>query len=71
MADEIDQMQERNEVLEVVRASRKPVIKPLPATGHCYYCESEIGDTQTFCDHECRDAWDAEQKAIARNGGAR
>ena len=71
MADEIDQMQERNEKLDALIATRKAVHKWPTPTGLCHYCDATIGPGMLFCDTDCRDGWEHEQKAIARNGGAR
>ena len=71
MADEIDQMQERNEKLDALRAMRKPTHKGPTPTGRCHYCDETISSIMLFCDSECSEGWEHEQKAIARNGGAR
>ena len=71
MADEIDQMQDRNEVLDQLRASRKPVNRGPAPIGKCHYCSETVIGQVLFCDSDCRDGWEQELAAKRRNGGAR
>ncbi|MFZ1180892.1 MAG: hypothetical protein WAN92_05130 [Herbaspirillum sp.] len=40
----------------------------LQATGHCRFCDAEIGNILLFCDADCRDDYDREQAALKRAG---
>lgn len=72
MADEIDQMQERNERLDALHPLRiVPVAQRISATGFCHYCDESVAPALLFCDTGCRDGWEHEQRAIKRNGDAR
>ena len=40
----------------------------MPYTGECYFCGSVVRKSMRFCDADCRDDWDAEQRAKQRQG---
>lgn len=52
--------------LAAILSARRP--KPVKATGACLFCGEPLPGDQRFCDAECRDGWQAEQAARARNG---
>ena len=60
--DEADLSQDRaeREAPYLLAASRKPV-GPV-ATGRCLICGEIVGDTQRWCDGDCRDAWERMRK---------
>ena len=61
MTDEIDRAADEAErYLSEALRQRKPEA-PGP-TGRCLFCDEIVGDTQRFCDAECRDMWDRERK---------
>ncbi len=61
MTDEIDHAADEAErYLSEALRQRKPEA-PGP-TGRCLFCDEIAGDTQRFCDAECRDMWDRDQK---------
>jgi hypothetical protein len=61
MTDEIDHAADEAErYLSEALRQRKPEA-PGP-TGRCLFCDEIVGDTQRFCDAECRDMWDRERK---------
>lgn len=61
MTDEIDRAADEAErYLSEALRQRKPEA-PGP-TGRCLFCDEIAGDTQRFCDAECRDMWDRDQK---------
>jgi hypothetical protein len=47
------------------RRRRDPCLVPM---GLCYFCQSETPVTFLFCNAECRDDYEIEQRALARNG---
>lgn len=61
MTDEIDRAADEAErYLSEALRQRKPEA-PGP-TGRCLFCDEIVGDTQRFCDAECRDLWGRDQK---------
>jgi hypothetical protein len=54
---------------EAAVARRKP--EGPPPTGECLYCGALLKDGRRWCNQYCRDDWQREQDAIARNGGVR
>lgn len=40
-----------------------------PATGKCLFCGEAVGEGNRFCDSFCRDDYQRELDAQARNGG--
>ena len=62
MADIVDVTNDREEVnlAHAVKASRKPT-GPLP-NGRCHFCDEIVNDEQRFCDTDCRDGWEREQR---------
>lgn len=50
----------------VIANSKKPA-GPVP-DGHCHYCGEGVLPDTPFCDAECRDAWQHEQRLRAING---
>ena len=67
MADDADITAARAEVEAefFTRRRREPGLVPF---GACYYCQSETGSGILFCNAECRDDYEIEQRALRRNG---
>ena len=71
MADIVDTANEKADMLLAAglakqqQARAKDRIEP---TGLCHWCEDIVGDTQTFCSTDCRDDFDRQARAKARNG---
>jgi hypothetical protein len=67
MADVADIAGENDEynLIEARVTSRKPT-GPAP-TGRCHYCDEIVADDHPFCDPECRDEFDREQRLRARS----
>ena len=42
--------------------------KPLPPVGYCYYCSEPLKGGERFCDTDCRDDYERQEKSKARNG---
>lgn len=61
------EMEEREAQLKLQR-SKTSTVKIY--TGYCQYsrCEAEVGENQRFCDAECRDGYDTEQRMLSRLG---
>ena len=51
-----------------IRAATK-VHRTLAPTGHCHFCDEPVD--RLFCSPECRDGWEAEDRARQRNQGSR
>ena len=52
--------------------SRKANQKEVNATGKCLYCEEPLNiPGQRWCNAECRDRWEKENKRFSRIAGAR
>jgi hypothetical protein len=44
--------------------------KALLYSGYCYYCYEEVHSPHIFCNNECRDDWEKEQRMKKINGSA-
>jgi hypothetical protein len=66
MADDADRADAQIEQqLEAARSVRQP---SLSYTGRCHYCGAITGGGRRFCDADCRDDWQRDRIARARNG---
>lgn len=67
MADIADITAERDESEHALRlaASRKPVGPQ--ANGFCHWCDEPVDRPLRYCDAECRDSHEREQKLVGRN----
>lgn len=54
----------RNQAILGVKAR----FEALPYTGYCHYCKEATGATKIFCDPECRDDYDRQEKLKHING---
>lgn len=52
-----DEDWQREHLIAIARAKNKPIIE----TGHCIYCDESIQKGR-FCDSECREDYELEQK---------
>lgn len=52
-----------------IKQVRDQVGSRLPAVGQCYYCQEYVDNHLRFCDVECRDDWEMEQKQRKASGG--
>ena len=69
MTDVFDQATEREEKdreLAIALQRRKAAV--LPDVGHCYYCGEATRPGQRFCDADCRDGYEFEQRQRAKQG---
>lgn len=69
MSDNADLAQEYEEVaLIVARINHNySALQRLPRTGFCHYCKEPIEKEKLFCDADCRDDYEWEQKGKGRN----
>jgi len=67
MADDIDLAQEREAIeRDNCIANNKKPNGPTP-TGYCHYCDEVLKHAdQRFCNADCRDGWDKEQRLRGR-----
>jgi hypothetical protein len=67
MPDDADVTQARAEVEAefFARRTRAPGLSPIRV---CYFCSSTIDGNFLFCDSYCRDDYEREERALARNG---
>lgn len=68
----MDIIDHADEVMEQMQTARIEAIRTtkarLPSIGRCHYCSSATEENQLFCDADCRDDYEHEQKAKQRNG---
>lgn len=69
MADIIDAANEQADML-LSAAMRNRRRSSLPAVGNCHYCSEPCG-SKLFCDTECRDGYEHEQRIRVMTGVAR
>jgi len=69
MADDVDRANDLEffSVEMAVKKLRTSQETSLP-TGRCYYCGDTVTEGRLFCDADCRDAYEFEQRMKARNG---
>ena len=65
MSDNLDIASDREELARNMAINLKRPAGPA-ATGRCLHCDEIVGDTQRWCDADCRDAW---QRSAARRPG--
>jgi len=67
MSDMVDLAQEQSERLEEIRLRNcrlQAQAAPLP-TGVCFNCGELVMDSLRWCDIECRDDWERQQRRMA------
>jgi len=62
MADIIDKANDTAEFLHTVSLKNKAKPGPQP-TGRCLNCEEPLPFPERWCDNECREDWEKEQRA--------
>lgn len=68
MADIVDTANDHAELLLAMSVAQQQRSKRIQPTGHCLFCEDPSPDNALFCSTGCRDDWEREQQALARNG---
>ncbi len=68
--DDVDRAEQRiEEILEDALAEvRRAQEHGVKAIGACLYCGETLPDPMRFCDADCRDAWDHEQRIKRMTG---
>jgi len=61
MPDEIDLASDRAELAREAALTQRRPAGPAP-TGRCHYCDEMVRDERRWCDAECRDQWDKENR---------
>lgn len=67
--DDADRASDREDIaraaaVEAVRAR----IERLPSLGYCYYCGEALRAGKRFCDSDCRDDYERQEKMRSRTG---
>jgi hypothetical protein len=57
---DITEARAESDMLANLSNSRRPA-GPAPS-GKCHYCDEQVDPTARFCNHECRDGWEREQR---------
>ncbi len=64
-----DQVDQANELAERERTAMAQVRKPvLPRTGTCHACGEDVSPEALFCDADCRDLWELQQRQAVIRG---
>lgn len=67
MADWTDEASATTEFFEKVALENLKHQRKLAPVGRCHYCTEGLHKDQLFCDNDCRDDWQRDQDAKARN----
>lgn len=54
--------EERDRALALKMQKERAARDVLIPTGHCYFCDEELIAGRLFCDGDCRDGFELEQK---------
>ena len=65
--DDLDRAQQREEQ-DRERSLAAARSAPLPATGHCHWCDASVPGESHFCDSDCRDMYDNAKRMERING---
>ena len=68
MSDDADLTDEKMEVELKAQINNCRTGVVLPATGRCHYCKQRVGKGKRFCDADCRDDWEHQQKMAGIRG---
>lgn len=68
--EDLDQAQQTTEILigATIRNIRERAKRSLIPSGHCYYCEEDVGSSVLFCSSECRDDYAKEERMRSIQG---
>ena len=67
--DDADRAAEREDIdREAAVAAIRRRIEVMPSLGYCYYCGEALRAGKRFCDADCRDDYDRQEKFKARTG---
>lgn len=71
MADTVDTANDQADVILAGQIAHRAAMasrRELSPMGSCYYCQCTVHSGMLFCDALCRDDFQAEMDAKARNG---
>ena len=67
--DDADRAADREDIArEAAVAAIRRRIESIPSLGYCYYCGEALRAGKRFCDADCRDDYERQEKMKARNG---
>jgi hypothetical protein len=67
--DDADRAADREDIArEAAVAAIRRRIEAMPSLGHCYYCGEALRPAKRFCDSDCRDDYERQEKMKALNG---
>lgn len=67
--DDADRAAEREDIdREAAVAAIRRRIEAMPSLGYCYYCGEALRAGKRFCDSDCRDDYERQEKMKARTG---
>jgi hypothetical protein len=68
--DIADKAQEAYEFLEsrLIQYAISNRKKAVPFRGYCHYCYESVNSPSAFCDADCQEDWDKEQRIRTING---
>ena len=67
--DDADRAADREDIArEAAVAAIRRRIEAMPSLGYCYYCGEALRAGKRFCDADCRDDYDRQEKFKARTG---
>ena len=67
MSDIIDVAQAKAEAIASAELARRHPVGPA-ATGLCHWCGEPVPEGRRWCDADCRDDWQREQRRKTRHG---
>lgn len=69
MSDNVDHTNNVTELfLREAMSNRNKARQQLIPTGLCYYCEEDVKSGELFCNQNCRDDYDDEQRRLKLSG---
>lgn len=67
--DDADRAADREDIArEAAVAAIRRRIEAIPSLGYCYYCGEALRAGKRFCDSDCRDDYERQEKMKARTG---
>jgi len=60
--EQASEAEERDRALALKTQKERAAREALIPTGRCYFCEEDVGIGRLFCDGDCRDDFEREQK---------
>jgi hypothetical protein len=60
--EQASEAEERDRALALKTQKERAARTALIQIGRCYFCEADVGGGRLFCDSDCRDDFELEQK---------